>query len=194
MMPVNLVLGTPSDEKWLDSVLQNFDFFLIDHAANERKASSMAISLAVHYPDRAELVDQMVDLAVEELNHFRQVMRLMLKRGLIQQADEKDLYINLLLKDVRKESEDYFLDRLLVAAVVEARGAERFELISKGLKDLDLVDFYQKLAISESRHYRLFLDLAAIYFREDEIEDRLQQWLKIEADIIKTLPATGRLH
>ena len=70
-----LLVSTPS--QWLDAVLGDFDLFLQDHAANERKASTMAMSMVAHYPDRPELVTAMVDLALEELNHFRQVLRLM---------------------------------------------------------------------------------------------------------------------
>ena len=43
---------TPSSDAWLECVLANFDEFLIDHAANERKASTMAMSLVAHYPDK----------------------------------------------------------------------------------------------------------------------------------------------
>lgn len=38
----------PSTDAWLQCVLDNFNEFLIDHAANERKASSMALSLVAH--------------------------------------------------------------------------------------------------------------------------------------------------
>ena len=193
-MPVPLRLKVDSSDNWALTVLQNFDLFLTDHAANERKASAMAISLAVHYPDRMELVGRMVDLAVEELNHYRQVMRIMLDKGIVQKADEKDPYVNRLLGAANKASEAYFLDRLLIAAVVEARGAERFELLSRQLTDADMRQFYTALAQSESRHYALFLELATTYFEEALVIDRLEEWLSIEKDIVVSLPLTGKLH
>ena len=109
--------------EWVRAVVQNFDEFLQDHAANERKASSMAMSMVSHYPDRGELVTAMIDLALEELNNFRQVVRLMTQRNVALRADEKDPYVNEILGQVRRGKEDYFMDRLLTAAVIEARGA-----------------------------------------------------------------------
>ncbi len=46
--------------------MADFDSFLLDHAAAEKKASGMAVSMLSHYPDRVELVAAMADLAVEE--------------------------------------------------------------------------------------------------------------------------------
>ena len=62
----------------------------------------MAMSLVAHYPDKKKLVSSMIDLAVEELNHFRQVMRLLEDRNLIVTADEKDPYVNEMRTHVRK--------------------------------------------------------------------------------------------
>ena len=109
-------LSQPSPNAWLDAVLAAFNEFLIDHAANERKASAMAMSLVAHYPDRQELVTRMIDLALEEMNHFRQVVRLLQERGLVMAADEKDPYVNQLRSHVRKSRDEYFLDRLLSGA------------------------------------------------------------------------------
>ena len=152
---LQLKLYCQSSEAWLCCVLNNFDEFLVDHAANERKASSMAMSLVAHYPDRAELTLAMVDLALDELNHFRQVFRLMQERNLVMTPDEKDPYVNQLRSHLRKESEAYFMDRLLVAAVIEARGEERFTLISERLTDDRLSTFYRTLSNSERGHHEL---------------------------------------
>ena len=54
-------------------VLADFDAFLQDHASAE-KASGMALSIVSHYPDQPTLVQAMVDLAVEELNHYKEVI------------------------------------------------------------------------------------------------------------------------
>ena len=82
-------LHLATSQAWLDAVVADFDQFLLDHAANERKASTMAMSMVAHYPDRQRLLDEMIDLALEELNHFRQVYRLIKRRSLIMPADEK---------------------------------------------------------------------------------------------------------
>jgi tRNA-(ms[2]io[6]A)-hydroxylase len=85
-----LVPLLPSPEAWVDTVLQDFETFLQDHASAEKKASGMALSMASHYPDRLDLVSAMVDLAVEELNHYREVMRILLGRKIAPRADRKD--------------------------------------------------------------------------------------------------------
>ena len=193
-MSLKLALKKSSSEKWLQEVLTNFSAFLIDHAANERKASSLAISLALHYRDRHELVTKMADLAVEELNHYRQVIKLMQSRNIVQTPDKKDPYIGQLQDHTKKGSDAFFLDRLLIAAVVEARGAERFGLLGAALTDPQLSGFYRSLAISEAKHHELFSELALTYFPEEQVSARLEEWLEIEATIIEGLPVSGRLH
>ena len=42
-----------------------------------------------HYPDQTALVAAMVDLAVEELNHYKEVMRLLMAKGVTPAADRK---------------------------------------------------------------------------------------------------------
>ncbi len=190
---IEIQLLTSSDD-WLNCVLDNFDEFLIDHAANERKASSMAMSMVAHYPDKPELVRELVDLALEELNHFRQVMRLMEKRGLIMTPDEKDPYVHALRKHISKGSELYFLDRLLSGAVIEARGEERFRRIAAGLGDSELGSFYKALANSEAGHHKLFLRLADLYFEPAQVSNRLSEWIDIESSVIEQLAVRPRLH
>ena len=187
-----LKLSTPAE--WTQGVLHEFDRFLQDHAANERKASSMAMSMVAHYPDRAELVEAMIDLALEELNHFRQVVRLMTQRNVRLGDDEKDPYVNEILRQVRKGTIPYFIDRLLSAAVIEARGAERFALLAKADLPADVQTFYRTLARSEANHHQLFIRLAALYFPLQTVKDRLDEWLDIEASAMNALEIRPRLH
>lgn len=191
---MNHPLDIDSPREWLTAVLGNFNEFLIDHAANEKKASAAAMSMIAHYPDKIPLIEAMIDLALEELGHFRQVLKLMLKRGLNPAADEKDVYVNQLTKRIRRGPENYFLDRLLTAALIEARGAERFNLIAGALEDPELTPFYRNLARSEEQHHELFLSMANTYFPRDEINRRWTEWLGIEAGIITDLTIRPRLH
>ena len=184
----------PSSGEWLECVLANFDEFLLDHAANERKASSMAMSLVAHYPDKPDLVREMVDLALEELTHFKQVIRLMQERDLSMTPDEKDLYINRMRHHVRGDTEGYFLDRLLSGAVIEARGEERFRQLAGHLKDEKLKVFYFALANAEKGHHRLFLRLALQYFDDELVDKRLAEWIVIEKTVIESIPVRSRLH
>jgi tRNA 2-(methylsulfanyl)-N6-isopentenyladenosine37 hydroxylase len=179
---------------WLDAVMADFDSFLLDHASCEKKASGMAISMISHYPDKPELVKEMLNLAIEEMSHFRDVVRIILDRKLEPAADSKDEYVNRLHKAMDKGKEAYMLDRLLIASIVEARGAERFGMIASELPQGKLKKFYQAITDSESRHYQLFLDLAIIYYDEMAITPRLDELLAIEAEIIRTLPFRSALH
>jgi tRNA 2-(methylsulfanyl)-N6-isopentenyladenosine37 hydroxylase len=187
-------LKSTSSDAWLSAVLTDFDRFLLDHAANERKASSMAMSMVAHYPDKDRLLAAMIDLALEELNHFRQVVKIVRGRGLLLAPDEKDPYVNQLLSNIRRGAQHYFLDRLLSAAVIEARGAERFALLARHIEDEKLKVFYATLASSEAGHHLLFIELADHYFCTDEVKTRLHDWLTIEKTILEELPVRARLH
>ncbi|MDG2091436.1 MAG: tRNA-(ms[2]io[6]A)-hydroxylase [Gammaproteobacteria bacterium] len=183
-----------SSKAWLDAVIGNFDQFLVDHASCEKKASGMAISMISHYPDKPILVKAMLDLAIEELSHFRDVMALLINKGLQSGADHKDAYVNQLHKAMGKGTEAYLLDRLLIASIVEARGAERFGMIAEALPNGSLKTFYTSIAESEHKHYLLFLSLADQHCDSKKIIPRLDGLLDIEADIIQKLPLRPTLH
>lgn len=187
-------LGIPSHDAWLQTVLGDFDAFLLDHAACERKASGSALSLLAHYPDRLELVSEMIQLAREELDHFGQVYYLIAARGLQLGPDRKDAYLRELRRLIRNGREPYFLDRLLIAGITEARGCERFERIAGALTDADLVRFYSNLSCSEARHADLFVRLANRYFEPETVSQRLESLLIREAQIVSELPLIAALH
>lgn len=180
--------------EWVEAVLADFDRFLIDHAQAEKKASGMAMSMIAHYPDRKTLVRAMTDLALEELIHFKQVMKLLSDRDLCLTADEKDPYVNGLRQCFRRGSDVFFLDRLLVAGVIEARGCERFTLVAEALPEGKMKTFYDTIAKSEAKHHTLFIDLAQEYFDKQVVAQRLEEILTIEADIVANLPHRAALH
>jgi tRNA-(ms[2]io[6]A)-hydroxylase len=179
---------------WTAAVMADFDSFLLDHAAAEKKASGMAISMLSHYPDRVELVAAMADLAVEELTHYREVVRWIHRRGLLTAADTRDPYVLALRAQIRQGREVYLLDRLLTAGIIEARGAERFGLVAEALEPGPLKQFYRSIARSEERHYELFLALAARYLDPAVIRARWDELLDAEATIVATLPIRAALH
>ncbi len=189
-----LRLLSETSQEWIDKVMQDFDLFLLDHAACEKKASAMAMGMVAHYPDRKQLVRAMIDLALEELEHFSQVYSLIEARQLQLGADEKDPYINQLLKHARHPSDLYFLDRLLLAGIIEARGCQRFHCVAQNQKDAELKQFYKQLATQEAKHHHTFVQLAHTYFSADQVEHRLQELLHIEADIVSRLPIRAAVH
>ena len=174
--------------------MQDFDAFLRDHASCEKKASGMAMNMASHYPDRPRLLNAMVDLAVEELNHYREVIRIMLARGITPGADVKDPYINQLNQCVRKGPANFLMDRLLIGAIVERRGAERFGLVAAAVQDETLKKFYQAIAASEERHWELFYDLALAHCNPVEVAPRFVELTRLEALIMQAQPAHAALH
>lgn len=190
---IQLAYQTP--QEWVDAVLENFDSFLIDHADNERKASSMAMSFIAKAPDKTEIISELIDIALEELVHFRQVYKLMAKRGLsFPKEIEKDHYINNLIKCCRSGWKERYLDRLLIAAIVETRGAERFRLVAENHHESEMEDFYTMLYKSEDRHGNIFVEMALLYYPKDEVMSRLDQLVQNEADICKKLEFKGLLH
>ena len=187
-------LKIPTPSPWIECVLKDFDSFLLDHAACERKASGTAMNLVSHYPDRRELVAAMIELAQEELSHFARVYERIAARGLTLGADTRDPYVGRLSQEFRRGSGAYFLDRLLVGGIVEARGCERFGIVAEALPRGAMKDFYRDIASSEARHRGLFLRLARVYFPEEEIAPRLEELLNIEAAVIGQLPLRPAVH
>ena len=189
-----LILKFQTPTEWVEAVLADFNTFLSDHASAEKKASSMAMTMVSHYPDRTALVTAMLDLAIEELSHFREVVKLIHSRKKSLAGDQKDHYVNEFISHFRKGSEFYFLDRLLIAGIIEARGAERFGLIANALPSGNEKQFYTAITRSEERHFELFLGLAVEYFPFDTVELRLRELLKIEAEICAKQPHRAALH
>jgi len=189
---IELKFKTPTE--WVEGIVTSMDVFLPDHATAEKKASSMALTMVSHYPDKAELVDAMIDLALEELSHFRAVVKLMHERGLTLLPDEKDPYVNSLRGSFRQGKESYFMDRLLIAGIIEARGAERFGMIADSLPEGDLKTFYDSITRSELTHRDLFLKLADKYFDPVQVRARLDHLLTTEASIVSGLPLRVALH
>jgi tRNA-(ms[2]io[6]A)-hydroxylase len=187
-------LRVATSEAWVNEVLEHFDEFLIDHAAAEKKASGMAVSMLSHYTDKPDIVSAMTDLAIEEMIHFREVVKILYSRGLQLGNDQRDAYVNGLRQSMRKGSDVYLLDRLLLGSIIEARGCERFGLVADALPEGELKKFYTAITESEARHEDLFLRLARNYFAETVIDARLDELLSLEAKLIRELPICPALH
>lgn len=194
-MKLTLELLAASKPEWVATVLSDFDTFLQDHADCERKASSAAMSLVAKYPDRTAIIPELIDTALEELEHFQQVYALMEKRGVqLLHSISEDPYIKGLMKRMHSGIEERFLDRLLISSVFETRGAERFRLIEESLEDPDLKKFYKMLWTSEAKHGHIYVKMALEYFPQEKVYTRLQWWLEQEAQIVDNLPIRPALH
>jgi len=194
-MKLSIDLKVTTKPGWIKAVLADFDSFLIDHADCERKASSSAMSFIAKYPNRVEMIPDLIETAVEELDHFQQVYKLMENRGVqLAQKMPEDPYIKQLMKNMHSGVKERFLDRLLIASVVETRGAERFKIVADNMSDPELEKFYKMLWISEAKHGHIFVKMALHYFPEDMVYDRLHWWMDTEGKIVDNLPFRAALH
>lgn len=194
-MKLSIDVAAASPQAWIDAVMQDFDSFLQDHANCERKASSMAMSLIAKYPDREEILPELMDTAIEELEHFKQVYDVMKERGVPMPREiAVDLYVKELIEHTRTTRNERFLDRLLLASIIECRGAERFRLVYEHQEDPELKQFYHRLWASEAKHGHIFVGMALQYFPEDEVYSRLEELNNLEAEVMLKQPPRAALH
>ena len=191
-----LGLKLPTDPRWVNIVEKNIEEILTDHAYCEQKATSTAISLIVSFPEYTELVQEMTSLVKEEMSHFKMVHDRILARGWTLGRDRKDDYVNQLMKFFPKGGSrtTQLVHRLLYAALIEARSCERFRLLSEELQDKELAEFYRKLMVSEANHYTMFLGFARQYGNREEVDQKWQELLDFEAEIMKNLGDEEFIH
>ena len=106
---------------------------LTDHAYCEQKAAKSAISLVISFPEKSELVSVMLDIAKEEISHFQMVHKLILEMGYSIGRERKDEYVLKLNSFFPKGGSriDHLVNKLLCAALIEARSCERFKILSE---------------------------------------------------------------
>jgi tRNA 2-(methylsulfanyl)-N6-isopentenyladenosine37 hydroxylase len=194
-MKLSMDVSVPSSQAWVNAVMNDFDSFLQDHADCERKASAMAMSMVAKYPDRKEMIPDLIETALEELDHFKQVYEIMASRNIpLPKSMPEDPYIKELMAIMQTPVHRRFLDRLLVGSLVEMRGAERFKMIEENLSDPDLKKFYKMLWTSEAKHGNIYVKMALNYFSHQEVYDRLTWWVEQEGEIVKRMPLRAALH
>lgn len=191
-----LGLKLATDPRWVNIVEKDLEEILTDHAYCEQKAASNAISVIVKFPEFPEVVDAMVELVKEEMEHFQMVHQELIKRGLQLGRERKDEYIHDLLGFINKggNREQQFVERMLFAAMVEARSCERFRLLSEEINDIELRGFYRDLMESEARHYTLFLNFARKYAPNTDVDKRWQDFLAFEATLMDKYGKKGTMH
>ncbi|WNG34125.1 tRNA-(ms[2]io[6]A)-hydroxylase [Archangium minus] len=191
-----VILRVPSDPRWLPLALERFDEVLVDHAHCEKKAAANALSMIQVYPELPGLPAQMARLAREESAHLARVLEIMAMRGLTLGRDTGDPYAQGLQKAIRTSAEGRKVDRLLVAAVIEARSCERLSLLAEGLEDPMLRRFYAELAQSEDGHQSLFYRLAVTATNGDEasVRARLDELLVHEAAVLEQVGLRAAIH
>lgn len=185
-----------TDPRWANIAESNLEEILTDHAWCEQKAASNAIFLITNNSEHLEFVQVMAEIAVEEMQHFKMVTDVIAQRGYTLGRERRDDYVGQLMKFCRKDGSrnTSFIDRLLFAAMIEARSCERFRVLSKNIKDQELAKFYHELMVSEATHYTTFLNFARKYAEDVNVEKRWAEWLEFEGELIQSYGKTGAVH
>jgi tRNA 2-(methylsulfanyl)-N6-isopentenyladenosine37 hydroxylase len=192
---LNLKLAT--DPRWVNLTEKSIEDILSDHAYCEQKAASSCISIIQKFSEKELLVEKLAPIVSEEWSHFRLVLKELKKRGLKLAPQRKDEYVNGLINFQKKgiDREEVLLERLLTAAIIEARSCERFRILSLHIGDDDLKTFYHHFMVSEAGHFVLFIELAKHYFDDDKVNERWQEYLSAETIILQNLQLRGdRVH
>ena len=185
-----------TDPRWANIAESNLEEILTDHAWCEQKAASNAISLITQNSELEDLVHELTAIAIEEMEHFKMVIDIIKERGYELGRERKDDYVGQLMKFAKKDGSrnQAFIDRLLFAAMIEARSCERFRVLSKNIKDQDLAKFYHDLMVSEANHYTTFLNFAKKYTKDVDVEKRWKEWLEFEGNLIQSYGKKEQIH
>lgn len=189
-----LHLQSASSSRWLEQVLGNIDELLLDHAHCEKKAAGAAMNLLFAYVEHTDLCRAMTDIVQEELSHFHMVVGLLELRSIRFRRIRPSVYGAKLSTLICKLEPQRAVDRLLVAGLIEARSCERFALLRDHLPDRELADFYGSLFESEARHHSTYVRLAADFWPEPKVRQRLEELAAREAEIIAEGDDVPRVH
>jgi tRNA-(ms[2]io[6]A)-hydroxylase len=189
-----LLWREPLPPSWLGKVRANLPAVLSDHAHLERKAATSALNLE-KYVELHSRVRDLNAIAIEELQHFDQVLDLLAARRWPLLAPVRSPWISGLMAEVRKGRRHQVIDHLVVCSLIEGRSCEKFQILAEGVRDLDsdLASFYASLIESEGNHYATYL-LMARQIDEAETERRLNFFLGKDAELIREPHPWPLLH
>ncbi len=189
-----LSLHAPTPERWLQQVRAGLEELLIDHAHCEKKAAGVAMGLLFTYVENVELCRAMMEIVREELDHFQQVLDLLGRRGIRFRKVRPSRYADRLSGFAAKDEPQRVVDRLLVAALIEARSCERFGLLRDHLDDPELASFFGGLFESEARHHSTYVRLAKTFAPAEQVAERLRELAVEEARIMAEGDDVPRMH
>ena len=189
-----LLFRAPIPENWLERVLSDLPAVLVDHAHLERKAATSALNLE-KYRLLFDRVHELNAIAIEELQHFELVLKLLEERGIPFSEPQPSPWIKGLMRAVRPGIQPQVIDHLVVCALIEGRSCEKFQILGRELatRDPQLASFYQGLVESEGNHYATYL-LMARHIDEAETARRLDWFLDLDAELIRQPNPKVMLH
>ena len=179
---------------WLPKIRSDLGAVLVDHAHLERKAATSALNME-KYDELFDRVSELNAIAIEELQHFELVLRLLRERGVPFSAAKKSPWISGMMSQVRKGRKQQVIDHLVACALIEGRSCEKFQILAEAIRDLDpgLADFYASLVESEGNHYATYLIMAR-HIDEAETTRRLDFFLDLDAKLILEPNPLPMLH
>jgi len=185
-----------TDPRWANIAESNLEEILTDHAWCEQKAAANALYLISNNSEHIEFIQKMAEIAIEEMEHFNMVVEIIKQRGYTLGRERKDDYVSQLMKFARKDMSRNisFIDRLLFAAMIEARSCERFRVLYQNIADKELAKFYYDLMVSEATHYTTFLNFARKYAVDVDVDKRWAEWLEFEGQLIQSYGKSGAVH
>ncbi|RZK42995.1 MAG: tRNA-(ms[2]io[6]A)-hydroxylase [Pedobacter sp.] len=185
-----------TDPRWANIAEGNLEEILTDHAWCEQKAATNAITLIANNSEHHDLVEELTAIAIEEMEHFQQVVGIIKQRGYTLGRERKDDYVGQLVKFSKRDGSrnTAFIDRLLFAAMIEARSCERFRVLSLHIKDAELAKFYHDLMVSEAGHHTTFLNFARKYTIDVDVDKRWKEWLEFEGKLIQSFGTKEAIH
>ncbi len=191
-----LGLKFETETSWAEIAENDLQQILTDHAFAEQKAAANAVSIIINYSEETEMVQVMSEIAIEEMEHFKMVHDLMIKRNMVLGREQKNDYAKHLHSffPKTKDRTDALIQRLLIAALIEARSCERFKVFSENLEDKELSDFYKDLMVSEANHYTQFLGFARKYQDKNIVNKKWESLLDYEAEFMKNRGKKARVH
>ena len=184
-----------TDPRWANIAEGNLEEILTDHAWCEQKATTNAITIITMVPEHPELITALLEIAKEELEHFQMVHEIIKKRGYTFGRERKDDYVGQLFKFiVQGTRENYIIDRLLFAAMIEARSCERFKVLTENIKDEELKAFYKELMISEANHYTAFIGFARKLGDPETVNKPWEDWRQCESTLLQSYGKKESIH
>jgi len=189
-----LNLKSQTSAGWIERVRGHLDDVLIDHAHCEKKAAGTAMNLIFAYVDHVGLVKRLSEIVTEELEHFEMVLDLLAARGTRFRRQKPGGYGRRLNDLIRSGEPARGIDRLLVAALIEARSCERFAVLRDGIDNAELAAFYGSLFEAEARHHATYVQLAKVFGSEEQVHQRLEELAAREAEILVHGDNVVRMH
>lgn len=190
---MEILLQSSTPEAWLKKASCSLGALLSDHAECEKKAASTAMSLMRYFTGENRILLDLARLAREEMRHFDRVLHWLESLNKPYIPGPRPRYARSLHQHIRQGQVEGIVDKLIIAAIIEARSCERFSKLVPYLPK-DLGSFYQKLYHAEKRHAEIYLTFAEHFQPEAAISARLQTLLGFEKELLWLPEKTFAFH